>query len=62
MIKRWVDFAYFRDDGRICLTNNASAKALPPHRSRKAQLDLRRFSARGRPRRYHADASHYRMP
>jgi transposase len=28
MLKRWVDFARFLDDGRICLTNNAAERAL----------------------------------
>ncbi len=28
MLKRWVQFARFIDDGRICLTNNAAERAL----------------------------------
>jgi transposase len=28
MLKRWDSFARFRDDGRICLTNNAAERAL----------------------------------
>ncbi len=28
MLKRWDGFARFLDDGRICLTNNASERAL----------------------------------
>ena len=28
MLKRWVGFARFLDDGRICLTNDAAERAL----------------------------------
>src|ERR1700759_4112816 len=28
MLKRWDRFARFRDDGRVCLTNNAAERAL----------------------------------
>ena len=28
MLKRWVAFARFLDDGRICLSNNAAERAL----------------------------------
>jgi len=28
MLKRWVSFTRFLDDGRICLTNNAAERAL----------------------------------
>ena len=28
MLKRWVVFVQFLDDGRICLTNNAAERAL----------------------------------
>jgi transposase len=28
MLKRWVSFARFLDDGRICITNNAAERAL----------------------------------
>ena len=28
MLKRWVDFARFLDDGRICLSNNAAERSL----------------------------------
>lgn len=28
MLKRWVGFTSFLDDGRICLTNNAAERAL----------------------------------
>ena len=30
MLKRWGSFARFLDDGRICLTNNATERALRP--------------------------------
>ena len=30
MLKRWDGFTRFLDDGRICLTNNASERALRP--------------------------------
>jgi hypothetical protein len=28
MLRRWVSFSRFLDDGRICLTNNAAERAL----------------------------------
>jgi hypothetical protein len=28
MLKRWAAFICFLDDGRICLTNNATVRAL----------------------------------
>jgi hypothetical protein len=28
MLKRWHTFAYFLEDGRVCLTNNAAERAL----------------------------------
>ena len=54
MLRRWVDFARFIDDGRICLSNNAA--------EREAQLDIRRFPARRRPRRHHAYPHHHGTP
>lgn len=30
MLKRWLAFARFLDDGRVCLSNNAAERALRP--------------------------------
>lgn len=39
MLRRWVSFARFLDDGRICLTNNAAERTMrPPALGRKAWL------------------------
>ena len=47
MLKRWVAFARFLDDGRICLTNNAAEREL-----RRVALGRKIMAVRGlRPRR-----------
>jgi len=46
MLKRWLAFTRFLDDGRICLTNNAAERALRGNCHRPPRLVIRRLRSR----------------